>query len=236
MVVDTNRPEQVLSQELLESINRVAVIDHHRRAASYIEGAALSFHEPYASSASELVTDLLQYVLEPGELLHEEADALLAGIVLDSKNFVSRTGSRTFEAAAFLRRAGADTTEVRKFFSADLPSTIQRYDIIRRAQMYREGMAIAAIDRTIDRVTAAKAADELLTVSDVDASFVLFPGEDGRIILSARSGGEVNVQVILEHLGGGGNATAAGAQIPGRSLDEVCGELTAAIDKYCDEA
>ncbi len=236
VVVDTNRPEQVLSQELLESINRVAVIDHHRRAASYIEGAALSFHEPYASSASELVTDLLQYVLEPGELLHEEADALLAGIVLDSKNFVSRTGSRTFEAAAFLRRAGADTTEVRKFFSADLPSTIQRYDIIRRAQMYREGMAIAAIDRTIDRVTAAKAADELLTVSDVDASFVLFPGEDGRIILSARSGGEVNVQVILEHLGGGGNATAAGAQIPGRSLDEVCGELTAAIDKYCDEA
>ena len=232
VVVDTNRPEQVLSRDLLESINRVAVIDHHRRAASYIEGATLSFHEPYASSASELVTDLLQYILKPEELLREEADALLAGIVLDSKNFVSRTGSRTFESAAYLRRAGADTDQVRSFFAADLPSTIARYDIIRQAQLYRDGIAIAVLDHPVDRVTAAKAADELLTVAGVDASFVLFPGEDGRIILSARSVGKVNVQVILEMLGGGGNATGAGAQVSGKSLDEVCGELTTAIDKY----
>ena len=234
VVVDTNRPEQVLSRDLLDSINRVAVIDHHRRAASYIEGAALSFHETSASSASELVTELLQYILEPGDLLREEANALLAGIVLDSKNFVTRTGSRTFESAAFLRRAGADTDQVRSFFAADLPSTIARYDIIRQAQLYRDGIAIAALDHTVDRVTAAKAADDLLTVAGVDASFVLFPAEDGRIILSARSNGKVNVQIILEMLGGGGNTTGAGAQVSGKTLDEVCGDLTAAIDKYCE--
>lgn len=231
-VVDTNRPEQVLSQDLLEAINRVAVIDHHRRAASYIEGAALNFQEPYASSASELTTELLQYILEPNELLKEESDALLAGIVLDSKNFTSRTGSRTFDTAAFLRRAGADTAKVHDFFAADLPSTIARYEIIRQAQIYRDGFAIAAIDHPVDRVTAAKAADELLTVAGIRASCVLFPAEDGRVILSARSIGEVNVQVILEMLGGGGNATAAGAQISGRTLDEVCAVLTAAVDEY----
>lgn len=234
VVIDTNRPEQVLSQDLLESINRVAVIDHHRRAASYIEGAALNFQEPYASSASELVTELLQYILEPGELLREEAEALLAGIVLDSKNFIHRTGSRTFDCAAFLRRAGADTMEVQDFFAADLPTTIAKHDIIRQAQIHRDGMAIAAIDHTVDRVTAAKAADSLLTVAGVDASFVLFPVEDGRVILSGRSNGKVNVQVILEELGGGGNATGAGAQITGRTLDEVRGDLIEAIDKYCE--
>ena len=234
VVVDTNRPEQVLSRELLDSINRVAVIDHHRRATSYIEGAALSFHETSASSASELVTELLQYILEPSDLLHEEANALLAGIVLDSKNFITRTGSRTFEAAAFLRRAGADTDQVRNFFAADLPSTIARHDIIRQAQLYRDGMAIAAMDHAVDRITAAKAADDLLSVAGINASFVLFPSEDGRIILSARSNGKVNVQIILEMLGGGGNTTGAGAQVSGRTLDEVCGELTTAIDKYCE--
>ncbi len=234
VVVDTNRPEQVLSQDLLESINRVAVIDHHRRAASYIEGAALNFQEPYASSASELVTELLQYILEPGDLLREEAEALLAGIVLDSKNFISRTGSRTFDTAAFLRRAGADTAKVQSFFASDLPSTVARHDIIRQAQLYRAGIAISAIDHTVDRVTAAKAADELLTVAGVDASFVLFPGEDGRIILSGRSGGKVNVQVILEMLGGGGNAAAAGAQIADKTLEEVRGDLIEAINKYCE--
>ncbi|MDE6107463.1 MAG: DHH family phosphoesterase, partial [Oscillospiraceae bacterium] len=234
VVVDTNRPEQVLSQDLLDSINRVAVIDHHRRAASYIEGAALSFHEPHASSASELVTELLQYILEPGELLKEEAEALLAGIVLDSKNFIHRTGSRTFDTAAFLRRAGADTMEVQNFFAGDLTSTIAMYDIMRRTQIYRDSMAIASVDHAVDRVTAAKAADSLLTIAGVDASFVLFPAEDGRIILSGRSQGKVNVQVILEALGGGGNATGAGAQVPDKTLDEVREDLIAAIDKYCE--
>ncbi len=234
IVVDTNRPGQVLSQDLLEACNKVAVIDHHRRAASYIEGAAFSFQELYASSTSELVTELLQYIIDPKELLKGEAEALMAGIMLDTKNFSLRTGARTFEAAAFLRRAGADTTEVRRFFENDLPSTISRYEIIKAAKVYRDGMAIAAVDHPVDRVTAAQAADELLSVAGVGASFVLFPSEDGRVILSGRSIGEVNVQVILEALGGGGNAAAAGAQIADATLDSVRARLMAAIDNYCE--
>lgn len=234
VVVDTNRPEQVLARDLLESVNKVAVIDHHRRAASYIEGAALNFHEPYASSASELVTELLQYIMEPSDLIRGEAEALMAGIVLDSKNFTIRTGSRTFDAAAFLRRAGADTTEVRRFFKSDLTHTISRYGILKEAKMYRGDMAIAALDHPVDRVTAAQAADELLSVSGVTASFVLFPDAD-RVILSARSLGDTNVQVILEPLGGGGNAAVAGAQIPKKSVAEVQDALLASIDKYCED-
>lgn len=235
VVVDTNRPEQVLSPDLLEAVNKVAVIDHHRRAASYIEGAALNFHEPYASSASELCTELLQYVLDPKDLLRREAEALMAGIVLDSKNFTIRTGSRTFDAAAFLRRAGADTTEVRRFFKSDLKLTITRYEIMKEAHMYRDGTAISAIDHPVDRVTGAQAADELLTISGVNASFVLFPDDAGRVILSARSSGDVNVQVIAEALGGGGNAAVAGAQIPEKTVDDVLEELRRAIDRYCEE-
>ncbi len=235
VVVDTNRPEQVLSPDLLEAVNKVAVIDHHRRAASYIEGAALNFHEPYASSASELCTELLQYVLDPKDLLRREAEALMAGIVLDSKNFTIRTGSRTFDAAAFLRRAGADTTEVRRFFKSDLKLTITRYEIMKEAHMYRDGTAISAIDHPVDRVTGAQAADELLTISGVNASFVLFPDDAGRVILSARSSGDVNVQVIAEALGGGGNAAVAGAQIPEKTVDDVLKELRRAIDRYCEE-
>lgn len=172
VVVDTNRPESVESEPLLESCNRVAVIDHHRRGSSYIEKMALNFHEPYASSASELVTELLGYLLETGDLLKTEAEALLAGIVLDTKNFTNRTGGRTFEAAAYLRRAGADTQDVQRMFQSDLESMIDRYAIIRRAVLYREDLAIAAIDEPCERVTAAKAADELLTLSGVQASFV----------------------------------------------------------------
>lgn len=234
IVVDTNRPEQVLSPDLLDAVNKVAVIDHHRRAASYIEGAALNFHEPYASSASELTTELLQYVLDPQDLLRREAEALMAGIVLDSKNFTIRTGSRTFDAAAFLRRAGADTTEVRRFFKTDLALTISRYEIMKEARTYREGVAISALSHPVDRVTAAQASDELLTISGINASFVLFPDDAGRVILSARSSGDVNVQVITEALGGGGNAAVAGAQIPEKTVETVLEELRAAIDHYCD--
>ncbi len=234
VVVDTNRPEQVQAQELLESCTRVAVIDHHRRAATYIANAALNFHEPYASSASELVTELLQYLVEPADLLRGEAEALLAGIVLDTKNFAMRTGSRTFEAAAFLRRSGADTAGVKKLFQNDLAGTVARYDIIQTAKIYRNGVAVAAVDHTVGRVTAAQAADELLGISGVEASVVLFP-DNGQVIVSARSMGDINVQLILERLGGGGNATAAGAQIPGKSIEEVSRELAASIDRYFDE-
>ena len=234
VVVDTNRPESVESEPLLESCNRVAVIDHHRRSSSYIEKMALNFHEPYASSASELVTELLGYLLETGDLLKPEAEALLAGIVLDTKNFTNRTGGRTFEAAAYLRRAGADTQDVQRMFQSDLESMIDRYAIIRRAVLYREDLAIAAIDEPCERVTAAKAADELLTLSGVQASFVFYPKDDG-VYISARSLGEVNVQVIVEALGGGGNSTSAGGQLPGVTVEQVCQKLQEAIDKYYEK-
>ena len=234
VVVDTNRPASVESEPLLESCNRVAVIDHHRRGSSYIEKMALNYHEPYASSASELVTELLQYLLEPGDLLKTEAEALLAGIVLDTKNFTNRTGGRTFEAAAYLRRAGADTQDVQRMFQSDLESMIARYAIIRQAVLYREDLAVAAINETCERVTAAKAADELLTLSGVQASFVFYPKDDG-VYISARSLGEVNVQVIVEALGGGGNSTSAGGQLPDVTVEDVRRKLKEAIDKYYDK-
>ena len=231
VVVDTNRPDMVESRQLLDACNRVAVIDHHRRAATYIESAALNFHEPYASSASELVTELLQYMVEAGDLLRGEAEALLAGIMLDTKNFMMRTGGRTFEAAAFLRRSGADTAEVRRYFQSDLPSMIQRYDIIRDAKMYHGDLAIAAVDKEVPRVTAAKASDDLLTLQGVQASFVLYKAGDG-VSMSARSLGEINVQLILENLGGGGNSTTAGGHVPDTTVSAVYTRLLAAIDKY----
>ena len=234
VVVDTNRPQSVESEGLLESCNRVAVIDHHRRGSSYIEKMALNYHEPYASSASELVTELLQYLIEPADLLRAEAEALLAGIVLDTKNFTNRTGGRTFEAAAYLRRAGADTQEVQRIFQSDLKSMITRYAIIRQAELYHEDMAIAALDEEYERVTAAKAADEMLTLKGVQASFVLYKKGDG-VYISARSLGEVNVQVIVEALGGGGNSTTAGGELPGRTVAEAKKQLLTAIDNYFDK-
>ena len=231
VVVDTNRPASVESESLLETCNRVAVIDHHRRGSSYIEKMALNYHEPYASSASELVTELLQYLVEPGDMLLEEAEALLAGLVLDTKNFTNRTGGRTFEAAAFLRRRGADTQEVQRIFQSDLQSMISRYDIIRQAQLYHENIAVVALEEECDRVTAAKAADELLTLKGVQASFVLYKKDDGAYI-SARSLGDVNVQVIVEALGGGGNSTTAGGQLPDTTVGEVKEKLLEKIDQY----
>lgn len=234
VVVDTNRPASVESEPLLETCNRVAVIDHHRRGSSYIEKMALNYHEPYASSACELVTELLQYLLEPGDLLKAEAEAMLAGIVLDTKNFVNRTGGRTFEAAAYLRRVGADTQDVQRMFQSDLESMIDRYAIIRQASLYREEIAIAAIDEPCDRVTAAKAADELLTLKGVQASFVFYP-KDGGVYISARSLGEINVQVIVETLGGGGNSTSAGGELQGVTVQETLEKLHRTIDGYFEE-
>ena len=231
VVVDTNRPESVESEEMLETCHRVAVIDHHRRGSSYIEKMALNYHEPYASSASELVAELMQYLVEPSDVLKCEAEALLSGIVLDTKNFTNRTGGRTFEAAAYLRRLGADTQDVQRMFQGDLNSMIARYDIIRQAELYRDDIAVVALDEECDRVTAAKAADELLTLKGIRASFVLYKKGDG-VYMSARSLGEVNVQVILEALGGGGNSTTAGGQADNITVAEAKAKLLEAIDKY----
>ncbi|WP_312940343.1 DHH family phosphoesterase [Oscillibacter sp.] len=232
IVVDTNRPDFVESPAVLESCNRVAVIDHHRRAASYIENAALNFHEPYASSASELVTELLQYLVEPSDLLPEEAEALLAGIVLDTKHFTMRTGGRTFEAGAFLRRAGADTSAVQRLFQNDLTEMVSRYDIIRQAEMYQDDIAVATVTEDgVERVAAAQAADELLTLKGVQASFVIY--RDGEsVLMSARSLGDINVQVILETLGGGGNSTTAGGRVEDSDPETVREKLLEAVGDY----
>ena len=235
VVVDTNRPDMVENPQLLESCNRVAVIDHHRRAATYIENAAFNFHEPYASSASELVTELLQYLVEPTDLLREDAGALLAGIVLDTKHFTQRTGGRTFEAAAFLRRSGADTAEVQRLFQGDLKDMVTKYDIIRRAEMYRSNIAVSVVEEPgVDRVAAAQAADDLLTLKGVQASFVIYAAE-GAVLMSARSLGEINVQVILEALGGGGNSTTAGARIEDTDPESVRQQLIGVLDAYFEK-
>ena len=233
VIVDTNRPEQVESETLLLSCNKIALIDHHRRAATYIQNAALNFHEPYASSASELVTELLQYIVEQSDIMRLEAEAILAGIVLDTKSFTLRTGGRTFEAAAFLRRAGADTTEVKRFLQSDFKTAMNRFSIIQKAKVYKDGIAIAAPDSVQNRVIAAQAADELLNIAGIRASFVIYP-ENGSVCISARSIGEINVQLIVEKLGGGGNKATAGAQIADKTMKEVVTELLAVIDHYLE--
>jgi len=234
IVVDTNRPDQLECKALLECISRVCVIDHHRRAADYIvTEAAISLHDPFASSASELVTELLQYAVEASDLLPIESQALLSGIVLDTKNFGMRTSSKTFEAAAFLRRLGADTVDVKLILQNDMETTLERYRIVQKAQIYREHIAIAALNEPTSRIVAAQAADELLTLTGVTSSFVMYPDPAlDQIIISARSFGDTNVQVILEPLGGGGNAAIAGAQVPGKQVSEVLTELIASIDQY----
>ncbi|WP_409967176.1 DHH family phosphoesterase [Bengtsoniella intestinalis] len=234
VVVDTSRPDMVENPDLLGCAGRIAVIDHHRRGALYIDNAALNFHEPYASSAAELVTELLQYLVEPSDVLRAESEALLAGIVLDTKKFTLRTGGRTFDAAAFLRRAGADTTEVQRFFQSELDEMVNRYGIIREAELYRGDIAMAVIEEAgVDRITAAKAADEMLSLRGVRAAFVAYPMEQS-ILISARSLGEVNVQVVLEVLGGGGNSTTAGAKIDDMGILQVKQELMDAVDRYLE--
>lgn len=231
VVVDTNRPEQVEDADLLSACNRVAVIDHHRVAATYIQNAALGFIEPYASSTCELLTELLQEVTDQSHLSHCEAEALLAGIVLDTKSFSLRTGERTFDAAAWLRRAGADTTEVKKLFQSDMEDTIARYTILQSTQLYRN-VAIAAPAEPQKRVVAAQAADELLNISGVEASVVIAPDGKGKIFASARSIGDLNVQILMEKLGGGGNRSAAAAQFSGISMEDVLDKVHSAIDEY----
>ncbi len=232
VVVDTNRPEQVEDEALLQTIRRLVVIDHHRRAATYIENAALTFYEPYASSACELMTELLQELVEQDKILRVEAEAMLAGIVTDTKNFTMRTGERTFDAAAYLRRAGADPVAVKKLLQNDYESTVVKYAILERAERYRGNICIAAMDRTVDRVTAAQAADELLNISGIEASVVLYPTKADEVYVSARSIGSLNVQMLLEQLGGGGNMNAAGAQLHGATVEEAVERLKAAIDAY----
>ena len=234
IVVDTNRPDQVECKPLLEAITKVCVIDHHRRAADYISPVVVNFHEPYASSTAELVTELLQYAVEKNDVLPIEAKSLMAGICLDTKFFNVRTGERTFEAAASLRRLGADTTEVKLLLQNDFQDTMTKYQIIKSSRLYRQEIAIAALNNPTSRILAAQAADELLNISGITASFVLYP-EDDQVIISARSIGSANVQMILEPLGGGGNTATAGAQVKNADVKEVLDRLVESIDRFYED-
>lgn len=231
IVVDTNRPDQVECQPLLEAISKVCVVDHHRRAADYINPVVVNLHETYASSASELVTELLMYAVDSMEVLPIEAKSLMAGICLDTKFFNVRAGERTFEAAAALRRMGADTTDVKLLLQNDFQNTMAKYEIIKSARLYRDEIAIAALNSGTSRILAAQAADELLNISGISTSFVLYPDGD-QVIISARSIGTANVQMILEPLGGGGNGATAGAQVKNTTTKEALDRLVASIDKF----
>ena len=231
VIVDTSRQDKVESKSLLLSCARIAVIDHHRRTEDYIDNAVLSFNEPYASSASELVAEMMQYLVDIDEIMKCEAEAMLAGIVLDTKNFAVNTGSGTFDVAAYLKRAGADATSVKKLLQSDIKITTARYDLIRLAELYKGDIALAVSQSEHCRVSIAQAADELLNISGVNASFVVAKDGD-TVYASGRSIGDVNVQVVLEKLGGGGSQATAGLQVQGKSVDDIAADLKKAIDKH----
>ena len=236
IVVDTNKNNYVEVPELLEKTNKIVVIDHHRKSPDFIENTILTFHEVYASSAAELVTEILQYTETNVELTGLEAEGLYAGIMMDTKNFTFKTGVRTFEAAAFLRKKGVDILRVKKWFQSDLKSYNQIADIVKNAEIINDSIAISIYDGEDKNANliCAKAADELLTISDVTASFVL--GKNGdKIFVSGRSIGDINVQVILEKLGGGGHITVAGAQLEGISIEDAKQELIIRINEYFTE-
>lgn len=234
IITDTHNPQMVESPALLEAAKSVAVIDHHRKMVDFIDRSLLFYHEPYSSSASELVAELVQYMGE-NRLTQLEAEALLAGIMLDTRSFVMKTGVRTFEAAAYLRRLGADTVEVKRMFTGSMETYRKKSDIVSRAEIYR-GTAIACDESGEPemRVAAAQAADELLSIKGINASFTLFK-ENGTVNISARSFGEFNVQLVMEAIGGGGHLTMAGAQLRGVTMAEARTRLTAAIDRHQEE-
>ena len=233
IICDTHNPLIIESKELYEKAKKVVVIDHHRKMVNYIDNAVRFHHEPYASSASEMVTELIQYFGEAGKLRAVQAECLLAGIMLDTKNFVMKTGVRTFEAAAVLRKMGADTITVKKMFSSSIDSYKRKTQIVAEAEIYRK-CAIAPCDFYADdlRIVAPQAADELLTIKNVDASFVLFKTMSNEISISARSMGNLNVQLIMEALGGGGHQTMAGAQLKDVTVNEALDTLKKSIDDY----
>lgn len=236
IVVDTHRPSLTENPALLTQAGEIVLIDHHRRSTEFIENCSLVYHEPYASSTSELVAELLQYMDNKVALTRVEAEAMYAGICMDTKNFTFKTGVRTFDAASFLRKHGVDTVAVKKMFQYDLAHYNSRADIVRNAQFIHEGVAAAVYEEAISDVSviAAQAADELLEIEGVEASFVIAVNE-GIVFVSGRSWGNVNVQVILEKLGGGGHMTVAGAQFRDQSPEEVLDRLKNAVEEYFSE-
>ena len=236
VVVDTHKTTYVEVPELLEKTNKIVVIDHHRRSTDFIENSILTFHEVYASSACELVTELLEYSENEINLTQLETEGLYAGIMMDTKNFTFKTGVRTFEAAAYLRKCGVDIIKVKKWFQSDLETYNKISEIVANAEITNDTIGISVYDKvdSNSNVICAKAADELLTISDITASFVI--GNLGnKICISGRSIGDINVQLILEKLGGGGHITLAGAQVEGMTIEEVKQELIIRINEYFSE-
>lgn len=236
IVVDTHKTSYVEFPELLEKIDKKIVIDHHRKAPDCIENALVSFHEVYASSAAELVTEIIQYAKEDVKLNLIEAESLYGGIMVDTKDFTFKTGVRTFEAAAYLRKYGVDIIKVKKWFQADIESYNIISEIVRNAEIHNDTIAVSVYDKEDENANliCAKAADELLTISDITASFVMAKIGD-KVCISGRSIGDINVQVILEKLGGGGHITLAGAQLEGLTLEEAKDELVIRINEYLVE-
>lgn len=237
VVVDTNRPQMTECPALLRMNKTVVVLDHHRQSSDSIENAVLSYIEPYASSACEMVSELLQYIADEIKIPAKEASSLYAGIMIDTNNFTNKTGVRTFEAAAFLRRCGADIPYVRKIFRDDMESYQAKASIISSAEVYRDQFAIAKgenLDIESPTIIGAQAANELLDIDKIKASFVLTP-YNGRTYVSARSIDEVNVQVIMEQLGGGGHMNASGAQFEHTNLEEGVRALKNVLDKMIEK-
>lgn len=236
IVVDSHRPSICECPLLLEKANKIVVFDHHRKGTEFIDNAVLTYHEPYASSTCELITEMLLYINREVKLSKTEADGLLAGITVDTKSFEFKTGTKTFEAAAFLKRHGADTIRVKTLFQATLEDYIIRSDIVRKANIFNDNMAISTAPSNVENppLIAAQAADELLNISGIEASFVLCEYED-KIMISARSLGSVNVQLIMEKLGGGGHQTVSGVQIENIELNDVIIKLKCVINEYLQE-
>ncbi len=237
IVVDTHRKDYVEAPEIVERINRIVIIDHHRKSTDAIENALLTFHEVYASSASELVTEILQYIDEKFELPLAEAECLYAGILTDTKNFMYKTGVRTFEAAAYLKKIGVDVATIKKMFQNDVDTYIAIADVIRNSEIVFGNIAIAVCPNEVENQVqiAAQAADELLNLNGVETSFVLLDMKD-YINISGRSNGALNVQLVLEKLGGGGHMMIAGAQVQKTTIEETKQRLIKAIEEVNENA
>lgn len=235
IVVDTHSPSFVESPDLLRQVSRVVVIDHHRMMVKHIDNAIVFYHEPYASSASEMVAELVQYI--SGNCLSRmEAEALMAGIMLDTKSFVLKTGVRTFEASAYLRRRGADTVEVKRLFSNSIDTYKAKSQLVSSAEIYNNCAIACSAENIPDiRVASAQAADELLSIQGVTASFVLFQ-TGSTVSISARSLGDVNVQILMEALGGGGHLTMAGAQLANSNLRDARQKLISVLNEQLESA
>lgn len=236
IVVDTHRPTMLPCPKLLDISSKVILIDHHRRSTEFIQNCSLVYHEPYASSTCEMVTEILQYLDDGRNMTTFEAKALYVGLVMDTKNFVVKTGVRTFEAASTLRRYGVDTSMVKKLFAVKKEDYEHRASIVEQTEVFKDGIAIAINRESMPnvKVIASQAADEMLNLDGVTAAFVIYM-LDGDVGMSGRSFGEVNVQIIMEKLGGGGHMTVAGAQIKGETLDVVDEMLKSAIIEYIEE-